>query len=184
MTRRRHGHVPTHRGVGRLSARRPRRVAALLSVLAGLGTVLVAQWAFGYWTASATGTGAGATGSDVVLTFSAGTPTSTLYPGGSAAVALTVRNPTYASVTIGSLWLDATRGTGGLAVDGAHSGCSVATLGYSTQDNGGSGWSVPARVGATDGTLALSLPGALSMGTDAADACQGATFTVYLRAAP
>ena len=67
-------------------------------------------------------------------------------------------------------------------MDGGHSGCSVATLSYTTQTNGGAGWTVPARVGIVDGTLAITLSNALSMGAGAASACQGATFTVYLAA--
>ena len=36
---------------------------------------------------------------------------------------------------------------------------------------------------AVDGSLAITLPTALAMSTSAANACQGATFTVYLVAA-
>ena len=46
--------------------------------------------------------------------------------------------------------------------------------------NGSSGWDVPAKVGAVNGTLLVTLSNALSMAASAADACQGATFTVYL----
>ena len=43
---------------------------------------------------------------------------------------------------------------GGFAVDAGHSGCTLGTLSYTTQTNGGSGWNVPAKVGAVNGTLA------------------------------
>jgi hypothetical protein len=38
-------------------------------------------------------------------------------------------------------------------------------------------------VGATNGTLEISMPAALMMGAEAADACQGASFTVHLEGA-
>ena len=60
----------------------------------------------------------------------------------------------------------------------AHSGCVLATLSFTTQTNGGAGWTV-----AGGQALAVTLANALSMTTCAANACQGATFTVYLEAA-
>ena len=95
---------------------------------------------------------------------------------------LTVSNPNLSSVTVPSLSLDTTRGSGGYTVDAAHSTCTFAALTYTSQDNGGAGWAVPARVGSTNGTLAITLPSALSMGTDSPSSCQGATFTLYLTA--
>jgi hypothetical protein len=62
--------------------------------------------------------------------------------------------------------------------------CDTSALHYTTQDNGGAGWNVPAKVGATEGTLDLTLADALSMDVDAANACQGATFTVSLATGP
>ena len=46
------------------------------------------------------------------------------------------------------------------------------------------GVDVPARVGTTDGSLDLQLARAISMDTSAANACQGATFTVSLATGP
>ena len=63
-------------------------------------------------------------------------------------------------------------------VDAAHPGCAVSTLGFTTQTNGGAGWTV-----AGHGSLPVTLAGALSMSASAANACQGATFTVYLKVA-
>lgn len=80
--------------------------------------------------------------------------------------------------------LDTSQGTGGLAVDTSHSGCGLATLSFTTQTNGGVGWTIPAKVGAVDGTLPITLANALAMSTSAANACQGASFTVYLVAGP
>jgi hypothetical protein len=91
---------------------------------------------------------------------------------------LTVTNPNSASIKIGSLSLNTSQGTGGFAVDGGHGGCGLAQLSFTTQTNGGNGWTV-----AGSGTLPVTLTNALSMGAAAANACQGATFTVYLQVA-
>ena len=162
---------------------RRRRVIVLVAVLVAL-SVSAGAAAYAYWRASGSGTGAGGTGTLSALTLTPGTPTAGLYPGGQTSVVLTASNPNTTAVAIGSLALNTSQGTGGFAVDAGHSGCSVAALSFTTQTNGGAGWTVPARVGITDGTLAISLPSALSMSAAAASACQGATFTVYLAAGP
>jgi hypothetical protein len=162
---------------------RPRgtRFIVLLVVVAALA-IPAGGVAFAYWTAGGTGAGAGNTGALSALSLTPGSPTATLYPGAQTNVVLTASNSNTETAHIGSLALDTSQGTGGFAVDGGHSGCSVATLSYTTQTNGGAGWTVPARVGIVDGTLAITLTNALSMGAAAASACQGATFTVYLAA--
>jgi hypothetical protein len=76
------------------------------------------------------------------------------------------------------LALDTTQGTSGFAADAAHAACALAALSFATQSNGGAGWTVPGG-----SVVALTLPNAISMSTNAANACQGATFTVYLRVA-
>jgi hypothetical protein len=120
------------------------------------------------------------------VTISPAAPTGALYPGGSADLAGTVDNPNSVAVHLPSLVLDTSQGTGGFAVDATHvgNGCTVAAAGlsYTTQSNGGNGFVVPAKVGSTDGTLSLDLANAVSLGSAAANACQGATFTVYLQA--
>ena len=158
--------------------------------LAWLGTVILvltlagAGTANAVWRGSGTGTGSGTAGTTAPVTLSPGTPTAALYPGGLTNVVLTVSNPNPYSVRIGSLTLDTGQGMGGFAVDLGHAGCAVSTLSYTTQTNSGAGWAVPGRVGAVDGTLSVSLPNALAMGTAAANACQGASYTVYLAAGP
>jgi hypothetical protein len=159
---------------------KPVLVATLVLGLA----VVSALVANAFWRGSGSGTGSGATGTTVALTLSPATPTDALYPGGQASVVLTVRNSNTSAVRIGSLALDTSQGTGGFSVDGGHSGCAVATLSFATQTNGGAGWTVPARVGGVDGELPTTLTNALSMGVGAANACQGASSTVYLAAGP
>jgi hypothetical protein len=162
---------------------RRKRFALLAVLLVALG-IPVGGVAWSYWSAGGAGTGSGANGTLLAITLSPGTPAAGLYPSGSTDVVLTATNSNTSIVKIGSLLLDTSQGTAGFAVDGGHSGCSVAALGFSTQNNGGAGWSVPARVGAVDGTLAITLTSALTMTSAAASACQGATFTVYLVSGP
>jgi hypothetical protein len=149
---------------------------AVLAVLSATGIALA------YWTASGTGTGTATTGRAAAVSLTPGTPLATLYPGGAAGVTLTVANPNHTAVTIGSFVLDLTQGNGGFAVDAAHPACDTSALGFATQTNAAAGWRVPARTGAVDGALAISLPSALAMSTDAENACQGALFLVYLTA--
>lgn len=164
-------------GLGRLPTR-----AAVAAVIAGL--VLLGGVALAFWTASGFGSGGGSTGTAQALVIAPGTPSSALHPGGQGEVALTLSNPNPFTTRVPSLALDSGQGSGGFAVDAAHSGCGLGSLSFTTQSNGGAGWVVPARVGVTPGQLTLNLANAVAMGLGAADACQGAAFTVYLRVGP
>jgi len=159
-----------------LKVRSVRFLVALVVVGAFAGTALA------YFTASGTGAAAAQVGTASKVTISGGTSTSPLYPGGSGDVAVVISNPNPTAVHVPSLALDTSQGGGtGFAVDGGHSGCGLSTLSFTNQNNGGPGWNVPAKVGGTNGTLALDLANAISMGTGAASACQGGSFTVYLQ---
>jgi hypothetical protein len=160
---------------------RRRRVRALAVLAASL---LLAGSAFGFWSAIGNGSAAGGAASPLAVSVSPGAAGGRLYPGGRTDVALQITNPNPFSVRIGSLSLDTGQGSGGFDVDGTHGGCAVSALAFTTQSNGGAGWSVAPRVGSTDGTLAIDLANALAMNTAAAGACQGATFTVYLVVGP
>ncbi|GAB3261590.1 hypothetical protein [Nocardioides dilutus] len=159
-----------------VTRRAPRGRTPIL-VSATVLTLVVAGVAVAYWLSGGSGTGAASTGTIQPVTLSPATPTAQLYPGGQASVVLTITNPNPGSVRVTSLALDTTQGTGGFAVDGGHSTCGVSSLSYVTQSNGGNGWTL------TGGqVLSVTLTNALSMATSAANACQGASFTVYLRA--
>ncbi len=93
-------------------------------------------------------------------------------------------NPNLAEVSVRSLALDTSQGTSGYSVDAGHAGCNVTALSLATQNNGGAGWTIPKKVGAVNGTLSVTLTNALSMGAAASNACQGATFTVFVAAGP
>jgi len=143
-----------------------------------------ASTALAYWRTSGSGSGSGTTSTTQAITLSSGTPTGGLYPGGTSDVALSVDNPNSTRVRIGSLALSTGQGTAGFDVDGGHAGCATSALSFTTQTNGGAGWTVPAKVDSTDGSLAIDLANALSMSAGGAIACQGASFTVYLTAGP
>ena len=153
------------------SSRRRRLLALLLTAV----TLLVAGVAAAYLSAAGGGSATAATTTTSALTLAPATPTAQLYPGGQANVALTITNPNPGQIRVGSLALDTSQGTGGFAVDATHSGCGLAPLSFATQTNAGAGWTVPGS-----GSLSVTLTNALSMGMGAANACQGATFTIYL----
>lgn len=138
--------------------------------------------AFAYWSADGAGSGNGSTAPAVAVMLSPSVATADLRPGGAGDVVVQVTNPNSTVAQIGSLALDVTQGEGGFAVDAGHLGCALTALGYSTQANGGAGWTVPAASGGDGGTLSITLSDAVMMDDDAANACQGATLTVYLTA--
>lgn len=165
------------------SRHRWRRGSLAILTLA-VSALVLAGGAVAYWTTTGAGdtpAGVGATGA---ITLTAGTPAAQLYPGGAADVAVEISNPNAAAVRVVSLSLDSAAGTGGFEVDAGHSGCDPSVLSFTTQTNGGDGWTVPPKVGATDGMLAVDLPSALTMSTAAANACQGASFLVHLNVGP
>ena len=155
--------------------RRALLVAALVTVLV-LTTTGVA---FAYVAGSGGGSGSATTGTTQPLVLSPATAAYDLYPGGVSAVTGTVHNPNMVAVKVDSVSLDITQGTAGFAVDGLHTDCGVGSLSFTTQTNGGAGWTIPGGV-----TLPASLPSSLKMDESAANACQGATFTVYLKVLP
>lgn len=165
-------------------SRKPLTLVGVLAV-----ALVTGAGALAYWTTSGSGSGSANAGTAQQVTVSAGTPSVQLYPGGSADAAATVSNSNSVQVHLPSLQLDTSQGSGtGFAVDSSHAsaGCTVsgASLSFTRQTNGGAGWVVPAKVGSTNGTLPVDLTGAISMGVGAANACQGATFTVFLNVGP
>ncbi len=162
-------------GKKRAAMRSTRRGVVL--ILAALFVVGAVGSASAFWSGSGSGSGSGATGTVQPVTLSPATASSQIYPGGSAGVSVLVTNPNPGLVRVAGLALDVSQGAGGFAVDGGHPGCGVGSLSYATQSNGGPGWSIPGG-----GSSTLSLPNALAMTTAADSACQGASFTVYLKA--
>jgi hypothetical protein len=158
-----------------VSAKRLRVLLIASTVVAGL-----AAGAFAFWMGSGSGSADAIVGSPDQLTLSAGAPDGQLVPGDVSSVAVVATNPNPYFVTIYSLALD----SGGIDVDSGHSGCSTSAIHFVPKPAPvgifGPGWRIPPRVDTTDGTLAFTIPGALTMDTGAANACQGATFIVHL----
>ena len=154
---------------------RRRTVIAIVAVAA----VVLVGGAAAFWLVLGNGSTGSQAGTVSAVTLTPAATSTPLFPGGTADVAVSIVNGNPGSVLVGSLLLDTGQGTNGFAVDGGHSGCNLAALGYTTQTNGGSGWSVP---GGT--TLPLDLAGAVSLSTAAVSACQGAQVTVYLQVGP
>lgn len=143
-------------------------VTVCLLVLGGI--------AFAFWKATGSGSATAASTTVETLVLSPGTPAADLYPGGATAVVVSVVNTGPAEARVGSLALAVSEADNGFGTDAEHSDCSVGSLSFVTQTNEGVGWKVPAA-----GNLTITLPGSLSMATDAGDDCQGATFSVHLR---
>ena len=157
----------------RLASRKKKLALGAVVVVAGaaIGIAIAA------WTTGGTGSGQAQAGSAASMTISVGTPSSSLYPTGSADVAATISNPNPYKVHVSSIAL------GAVTVDAGHSGCNTSSVSVtSPQTNGVTGWDVPAKSGGVNGSLNVDLTNAISMDNTANDSCQGATFTVALTA--
>ncbi len=151
---------------------------AVVAVVAVVAAVL-AGGAAAYWLVLGNGSNGSQAGTVSAVTLTPATTSTPLFPGGTADVAVSIVNGNPSRIFVGSLLLNTGQGTNGFSVDGGHSGCNLAALGYTIQTNGGSGWSV-----AGSSTLPLDLAGAVSLSTTAVSACQGAQLTVYLQVGP
>lgn len=150
----------------------------IAAVSAGVAFTSLPAPAAAYWEAAGSGSGIGATATVTAgVTISPGTAVQKLFPTGgtSGEVAVVLTNPNPSAVRVPQLALDTAQGTGGFAVDSAHSACPVSSLSYTTQTNGGAGWIVPAS-----GSLSLHLTSAIGLAAAAPNACQDASVTVYL----
>ena len=153
---------------------RARVVRTLLAGLIAASAVSVAQ---AYVVSGGTGSGTGATGTVSAITLSVADVTDELYPGQTAGVSLTATNPNGTRVLISSLVLDTSQGTGGFGLAAGGAGCPLTAFSYTTQNNGGDGWTVPAN-----GSLSIMLSDAVAASTSTANSCQGGILNVYLKA--
>jgi hypothetical protein len=160
----------------------PRRMLVVGGLIAA--SMAVASAASAFWAGVGAGDGSGSTRTAQNVILTPATAGAGLYPGGKADVSLTVSNPNTSPVRVVSIALDTARGTGGFAVDAGHAACAVDALDFTTQNDAGAGWTVPSGDGVENGVLPVTLTDALTMGRGAANACQGATVTVFLTAGP
>ena len=150
-----------------------KRLAIVVLVVAAIA---VGGSAAAFWTRIGSGTGSAGSGTTSAVTLTPGTATAGLYPGGQIGVTFTVTNPNTTAVRIEQFRLDTTQGTSGFAVDAGHSGCTLSSLSFPTQSQT-NGWTI-----AGSGSLSITLPASLALASNAPNACQGANFTVYLKA--
>jgi hypothetical protein len=145
-------------------SRRSRRASIVVFVLT---VSMLLAVAFAAWLANGTGSGFAEAGTAQELTTSEPpTTTGVLYPGGSGDLALTIDNPNPYPVTVVSVSGDGT-------ITSDTTGCEPENHGVTFTDQTDLELQVPA-----EGSSSHVLAGAVAMGQTAADACQGATFTV------
>lgn len=152
--------------------RRSLKLASATALVAGT----LAAGALAYFTSPGSGSGTGAASVTLnAVTVTASTGTQSLLPTGSATgdVDVTLNNGNTSPIHIGSLTLDTSQGTSGFSAN-----ASNCALSFTTQSNGGTGWTIPA----SSSTASIDLTNSVTMGTSAASSCQGQTFTVYLKA--
>jgi hypothetical protein len=144
-----------------------RRVLALAAAAALVG--VGAGAAYAYLTGSGSGSGSASTGTmqTVTITATAGSPTTPLLPDGTGDVVLQVDNPNGFAVTLVSVI-----GSGTISADSEHSGCNPSVVTFTNQT--GLSVSIPA----SSSGYQVDLAGAASMSSSAANACQGATFSI------
>jgi hypothetical protein len=168
----------TRRGTMRKSWRPRWMLPVLGSAAAGL---LLTGVAFAYWTSSGSGSGQATAGSASTVTLSAGTVTSTLFPGGTADVGTLVTNPNPYAVLISGLSAGTiTSGTAGNACDtnGNHVTFNVPGTYPSTT------YRVPAKAGVVGtgnpAAFAIDIANGASMAINSDTTCQAKTFTIPL----
>jgi hypothetical protein len=143
----------------------------VLTVLSIAGVLAVAGVAYGYFTASGSGTGSASVGNASGITLS-GTITGTLYPAGDpASVSVDVTNPGSASQHVGSVKLDS------ITTDADHSTCDVSVGGTNpafTMAN------IPVNQTLAAGDT-TTVSGSLQMNDTGASQndCQGAALTLH-----
>lgn len=155
-------------------------ISTRVAVVVLVATLLVTGGAIAFWSGAGSGTTQTRLDDPKPIVMVPGTPSDQIFPGYSANVLAEASNPNPYSVHVDALALDTAVGDGGFDVDAQHGGCALSALTFTTQDNGGAGWDVPPRAADADGVLSIPMIDSLAMDVGAADACQGATFTVYL----
>jgi hypothetical protein len=156
---------------------RLRHRAGVVVVVAVAATVLGTVAAFGFFVHDGAGTASGTAGTPqaVTLVAATGTPSSDLYPGATADLAVTLDNPNSFAVTLVGV---AQNGTV-TPVGGTEPGtaCSTANTGVTVPTQSSLSVTVAAGSGVT-----IHIANGASMSTASASGCQGATFRIPLTA--
>jgi hypothetical protein len=147
-----------------------------LAVVVAIATFGIVGLVYAAWTTNGSGSAYAKAGTASALStvdVSAST-SATLYPGVSGDVLIKVSNPNPFPVTVTGVALNGTNGD--IAPDGSHASCTPTGLSFTDQT--GLSISVPAKVGATNGTTQATLTNAASMSNASVNACQSAVFTI------
>lgn len=144
-----------------------------LVALGGTCALAVAGIALAYFTSTGSGTGTAKVGTSSAVTLHA-TISSSLYPGSSSPVTLTVDNPSSGSqrvgtVSLASISVDAGHSTCSTTISGGNPDFTMAAVTVNKVFGPGNGQSVT-----PSGTLTMNETGLNQ------DACQGATLTLNL----
>ena len=158
-----------HRAPARLGLRGPAALA-VLGTCAVMGTGVAAA----YWTAGGEGSGSVQAGTATAFTTvtAAASTTSLLYPGGSADLTMTVRNPNPYPITVSGV-----SANGAVTAAGGIGTCTTTGVALTTP-TAGLPFTVAARSGGTDGSLTVVLTAATAMSSASENGCQSAAFTV------
>jgi hypothetical protein len=135
-----------------------------VAVAVGTATVGLGIGAYAYFTQPGSGTGAASAGSATAIEV-VGTASTTLYPGTSSNVAITVTNPGQGHQFVGTVSLAS------VTTDAAHSACDMSD--FTMAD-------VPVNANLAGGGN-TNVSGSLAMADDGnQDACKGAPLTLHL----
>ena len=148
----------------RPTSRLKRNSRRLAGIATGMVVLLAGTVAFAAWTSNGTGSGTAAARSAQSLTVNV-SPATGLYPTGTINVPFTVTNPNPYSVTLSKMQLT------NVTVDKA--GCTVGVV---------SGADLPDTDVIAAGATTVSRNFPVTMSNSAEDACQGAVFTLTLKA--
>ena len=160
-----------------------RKLLATIAMIVAIVVVIVggAGVAYAYWSAGGSGTGFGANGTTTPLTLSSGTPTGTLLPGGQTDVRPHHDQPEHRARE--ALLARARHHPGHQRLQRrrrAHRLHASAPCRSPPRPTAARAGPFPARSVPSTARLSVTLTNALSMSLSAVNACQGATFTVYL----
>jgi hypothetical protein len=150
--------------LGRLARRAPFVAGLVVALVGGLG----AGTAYGFFSGSGSGSNVATIGSagSVTVEAATGTPSSDLFPGGTADLTLTLDNPNSYPVTITGISQNGT-----VTASGGVGTCSTTGVLAPTQ----TGLAITV---AKDSVVVVNIPDGASMDADSDSGCQGASFEV------
>jgi len=152
----------------------PRHLGKALVAGAVVGAVGIASGVgFAAWTASGNGNGQSKSIARQALTVEASVASEQLYPGATADVVMTVKNPNPYPINLSAIY------SNGTIVPG-NAGCTAQNDGVAFA----SAWAAPAKkalsgiVIAAKGSYDLTVKDGITMSNDSVDACSASSFTV------